>query len=275
MNVVEIGQNKNTNIEIYKYAYDFLLEILPPQLKEKDLEKYFKGDRAEFSSLKDVFIQIIHSAQNYQRMPNIIKFDERYNEIGKILYNYDYKVVADISVDEIYHRFRNEFSVSSKDTKMNSWYKWSQSVVDAAKFISNFNDVDDFKKFVKLYDYNTVTRMSLPLLISSKISGIGFALACDLLKELGYLNYPKPDVHIIDIFAQLNLSDKNPINVFEAVVKMADDCAEYDKSVTPYKIDKILWLISSGKFYLDDITIGRNKDIFISYMKNKLNKKAG
>ena len=141
MNVVEIGQNKNTNIEIYKCAYDFLLEILPPQLKEKDLEKYFKGDRAEFSSLKDVFIQIIHSAQNYQRMPNIIKFDERYNEIGKILYNYDYKVVADISVDEIYHRFRNEFSVSSKDTKMNSWYKWSRSVVDAAKFISNFNDV--------------------------------------------------------------------------------------------------------------------------------------
>ncbi len=265
----------NNNVEIYKCAYEYLLKILPDKLTEKDLEKYFKGDRAEFTSLKDVFIQIIHSAQNYQRMPNVIKFDERYNEFKKLLNDYDYKIIANMDENDLYQLFRKEFNITSKDTKMNSWYKWSKSVVDAAKFINNFNDVDDFRRFVKLYDYNTVTRMSLPLLISSKISGIGFALACDLLKELGYINYPKPDVHIIDIFVQLNLSDANPINVFEAVVKMAEDCAAYDNSVTPYKIDKILWLISSGRFYLDDITIGRNKDNFISYMNSKLNQKVG
>lgn len=260
----------NNNIEIYKCAYEYLLKILPDKLTESDLEKYFKGDRAKFKSLKDVFIQIIHSAQNYQRMPNVIKFDERYNEFKKILFDFDYTVIADMTANDLYQLFRKEFKVTSKDTKMNSWYKWSKSVIDASKFINNFKDVDDFKRFVKLYDYNTVTRMSLPLLISSKISGIGFALACDMLKELGYLNYPKPDVHIIDIFQQLNLSDDNPINVFEAVVKMADDCTSYDATVTPYKIDKILWLISSGKFYLDDITIGRNKDDFIAYTKSKL-----
>ena len=83
---------------------------------------------------------------------------------------------------------------------------------------------EDFKHFVSLYDYNTITRMSLPLLISSKISGIGFALACDFLKELGYVNYPKPDVHIVDIFTSLEHSDNNIINVFEAVIKMYEDC---------------------------------------------------
>lgn len=261
---------KQRNIAIYKYAYEYLLDILPKKLNKMDLEKYFKGDNSKFTSLKDVFIQIIRSAQNYQRMPNVIKFNERYKEIGKILNNYDYLTIANTDVSEIYQTFRKEFNITTKDSKMNSWYKWSNSVVDAAKFINNFKDVEDFKKFIKLYDYNAVTRISLPLLISSKISGIGFALACDILKELGYLNYPKPDTHIIDIFTQLGLTDNNPINVFEAVVKMADDCLSVDKSATPYKVDKILWLISSGRFYLDNIKISRKKDTFIEYTKKKL-----
>lgn len=129
---------------------------------------------------------------------------------------------------------------------------------------------EDFKHFVSLYDYNTITRMSLPLLISSKISGIGFALACDFLKELGYVNYPKPDVHIIDIFTSLELSDNNIINVFEAVIKMYEDCKEIDENITPYKIDKILWLICSGRFYMDDITINRHKEEFLINVKSLL-----
>ena len=150
---------------------------------------------------------------------------------------------------------------------MNSWYKWSKSIIDSANFIKNFKDVKDFKHFVSLYDYNTITRMSLPLLISSKISGIGFSLACDFLKELGYLNYPKPDVHIVDIFTSLGLSDDNIINVFEAVIRMYEDCKEIDSTVTPYKIDKILWIICSGRFYLDNITVNRNKEKFIKNAK--------
>ena len=129
---------------------------------------------------------------------------------------------------------------------------------------------EDFKHFVSLYDYNTITRMSLPLLISSKISGIGFALACDFLKELGYVNYPKPDVHIIDMFTSLELSDNNIINVFEAVIKMYEDCKEIDENITPYKIDKILWLICSGRFYMDDITINRHKEEFLINVKSLL-----
>mgnify|MGYP000910513740 FL=1 len=127
----------------------------------------------------------------------------------------------------------------------------------------DFENVDDFKTFVNQFDYNLHTRMALPLLISTKISGIGFSLACDCLKELGYVNYPKPDVHLIDVFSGLGLSERNPISVFEAIVRMSDDCKEIDESITPYKIDKIIWLICSGRFYQDDITIGRHKDDFI------------
>lgn len=254
---------KEKNQIIYKYACEFLKNILPRELKEEDLEKYYEGDNSKFSSLKEVFIQIIRSAQNYQGMPNIIKFNERFDDIGRILYDYDYNLISQLEVTKLYHKFRKEFNVTSKDSKMNSWFKWSTSIIDAANFIKNFKDVEGFKNFVNLYDYNTLTRRSLPLLISSKIRGIGFALACDCLKELGYLNYPKPDRHIVGIFTKLGLSDNNQMNVFDAVICMYEDCKNIDNRVTPYKIDKILWLISSGTFYLDNIDIGRHREEFI------------
>ena len=38
-----------------------------------------------------------------------------------------------------------------------------------------------------------------------------------------------------------------------------------------YTVDKTFWLISSGRFYLVDVEIGRNRDDFIREMKEILN----
>jgi len=233
------------------------------QLSLNDLNKYFIGDRQDFNSLADVYEQLIQSAQNYQSMPKVIKFRERKEKIKTIFLGYSFDEIATYTPEDLYYVLRKEFNVTSKDSKRNSWYKWSKSIIDAAKFMRDFDAVDDFKTFVNQFDYNLPTRMALPLLISTKISGIGFALACDCLKELGYVNYPKPDVHLIDVFEGLGLSEGSPVSVFEAIVRMSDDCKAIDGSVTPYKIDKIIWLICSGRFYQDNITIGRHKDDFI------------
>jgi len=37
-----------------------------------------------------------------------------------------------------------------------------------------------------------------------------------------------------------------------------------------YTVDKIFWLISSGRFYLVDINIGRKRDEFIKYAKKMI-----
>ena len=243
-----------------------MLTILPESLEKKDLDKYYVGDSKDYKTLQDVFLQLINSAQSYQRMPNVIKLDERRDIIKSILFDYDLEKIAAKKPEYFYQLFRREFNVTSKDSPQNSWRKWSKSVVDAAKFVNEFTDVDDFNHFVKLFDYNLPTRMALPLLISTKISGIGFALACDSLKELGFTNYPKPDTHLIDVFSAFELSDRTPISVFEAIVKMAEDCKSIDESVTPYKVDKIMWLICTGRFYMDDINVGRHKDEFIERM---------
>lgn len=262
---------KHKNQIVYKTAIRYLHEIKPEQISSDELEKYFVGDRRDFSTLEDVFEQIIHSTQNYQRMPNVIKYQKRREHIKSILYDFDLERISQYDVEELYQKFRYEFDVTSADNNFNSWHKWTKSIVDAAKFMSEFKNIEDFKSFLTQFDYNLLTRMAMPLLISTKISGMGFALACDCLKELGYTNYPKPDIHLIQVFVGAGLSSNNPISVFEAIVRMAEDCKEIDPEVTPYKIDKVIWLICSGRFYLDSISIKKHKEEFINLVDKELN----
>ena len=49
-------------------------------------------------------------------------------------------------------------------------------------------------------------RPALPLLLVQEIDGFGFALACNFLRELGYENFSKPDVHLRKIFWVTGLS---------------------------------------------------------------------
>ena len=177
---------------------------------------------------------------------------------------YDIQAVSEMAVEDLYKEFRHRFNVTTPDNKHCSWYKWSCSIVDSAKFVSGFKDINDFDEFVKRFDYNVTSRIALPLLIQSRIRGIGFALACDLLKEMGYTNYPKPDVHMIDIFESLGLCEHDPISVFEAIVSMADDCKSVEPDITPYRVDKVFWLICSGNFYKENPAIrvkGQKKEL--------------
>lgn len=73
--------------------------MLPEEITDERLQDYFVGDSRDFSSLKDVFIQLIHSAQNYQRMPNVIKFDQRKEDMSDVLYDYDFYKIKDMDVD--------------------------------------------------------------------------------------------------------------------------------------------------------------------------------
>lgn len=104
------------------------------------------------------------------------------------------------------------------------------------------------------------------MLLSKEIDGFGFALACDFLKELGYRDYPKPDVHLIKIFSSLGLSESDEqYDVYKSIIEMSEVVGE-----DAYTVDKIFWLISSGRFYLVNVNTGRNRDKFIRLMKKEL-----
>jgi len=119
--------NKEKNQRVYSLAYNYLLDIMPKQLNVNNLYKYFIGDRRDFSSLSDVYEQLIQSAQNSQGMPNVIKFSERKERIRNILFDYSFTQIIKYNVEDLYQIFRNEFNVTSKDSNRNSWRKWSKS----------------------------------------------------------------------------------------------------------------------------------------------------
>lgn len=254
--------------KFYVVSYYFLLEILPKEIDKDDLEKKYFNPKSKFNTLEDLFERMIISAQNYQRMPNVINFKDKKEKIKQLLFDYNLLEISKISRDDLYAKFQREFKlhITAKNKKQDSWYKWSQSIIDSASFLTSFKDVNDFKKFIDLFQYNVETKTALPLLISTKIFGMGFPLACDFLKEIGYTDFPKPDVHIKDIVKVLlkielgtEISD---ISAYEIIIDIATK-----SNVSPYKLDKILWLICSGKFYEHDIKIKSNKEEFI----NRLN----
>ncbi len=104
------------------------------------------------------------------------------------------------------------------------------------------------------------------MLLSYEIDGFGFPLACDFIKELGYWDFGKPDVHLKKIFAALQLSPtENDYQVFKAIVRVARSVG-----VTSYNVDKLFWLIGSGNFYLDKIKVGQHRGEFIEYAQREL-----
>ena len=81
-----------------------------------------------------------------------------------------------------------------------------------------------------------------------------FPLVCNALKELGYSEYPKPDVHLIDVISAAGFCEPDEFAVFETIVNISNEVQHKgDKTATPYKVDKIIWLICSGNFNLDNV----------------------
>ena len=119
--------------------------------------------------------------------------------------------------------------------------------------MGQFKSGPDFLAWVQTFDDDSRKRAALPLLLSKEIDGFGFALGCDFLKRLGFLNFAKPDVHVKAITKGLKLSIEtaNDYVVFKDVVRIAAHC---DK--TPYDVDTLFWLVGSGRFDLHP-SIGR------------------
>jgi len=157
-------------------------------------------------------------------------------------------------------------------TSRSIWPHYCQTILSAAQFMAQFSRADEFYQWVDFFDHDDRARAALPLLLGREIDGFGFALACDFLKELGYINFAKPDVHLRGIFVGLRLCPEKPgdYEVFKAVVRVAKNA-----EVTPYNADKLFWLIGSGYFY-DDKHIGKKGKIgshkadFIAYAQRRL-----
>ena len=250
---------------IYNKAVNFLNEICPSEIK-KDLNSYFNVKKT-FKSKEDILHGLLFSLQNRQMSLNVIGLDKENKKetFSKILFDFDSsKILNSYNDKTLLNKFNKSFTIKNLESKNNLWRLYSKSVIAACRFIERFNSIEDFNKFVDRFNYNELSSAALPMLLEREIIGLGFPLACDFLKELGYSEYPKPDVHIKDIFVAFGLCENNDYSAYKAVIEMAKIVNE-----TPYKVDKIFWLIGSGYFYSHNINIGRHKEQFISKVINE------
>jgi len=248
-------------MEIFNEARKYLLSF--PEINGEILNKhlnYWKGKKPK--DLNELFKRMVEQAPNRQGMPNSIG---EVNRISGSVFGWNYKKVLSEygSWKELFRAIKKSGYTPPgrmvENAPKSHWAQFCKSVISIAEFVSTFEEIEDFNKFVEAFYLNEKTRVALPLLLSEEIHGYGFALACDSLKENGYPEFVKPDVHIKYLFRELGLSSgKSSFQVFRDVIK-------FSKSIDkmPYEVDKLFWLVGSGSFYLEDIKINTNKKQFV------------
>lgn len=255
-------ENKKQIMQVmYDEAKVMLNELCP---KDVDLKKYFNLEKS-FKTKNDILFTLLISLQDKQMSYNVIGIlrPERKEIFRKLLFDFDCNMILNnYNEESLLITFSKNFIINNIDSKQNLWRLYAKSIISAAKYLDIFNSAEEFDIFVKKYSDN---KIELITLLQNKIYGLGFALACNFLKDLGYSEYSKPDVHIKDIFLVFDLCANDDYSVFNSVAEMSkivDDSA--------FNIDRLFWLICSGKLYLDDVNIGRHKEEFIDRVMNKL-----
>ena len=237
------------------------------------------------SGEKSIVKRLCSSLQNSGQMSNSIKFNKDRNNrclIESVVCNYEASkfVKSFNSWVEVYcaltEEGKNDNGVEkgfNKGIAKSNWEKYAKGLFEGIHFLTD-NDKNGFKRIRALIKKsNTVETVSKDMIdeisdISKHISGLGFALTCDWLKECGCTWLVKPDTHIVEVYKHLvgvdNVSNKDLIiDMFDYARLIRKELG--DKSMTAYKLDKMIWLVCTGNFYQYDIQIGR--DLIIKLVK--------
>lgn len=266
--------------QAYELAKGYLPSLNIDGVTESLIEKYLNplSLNPKPTSKTGLFQRILESAQNANMKAGVIgKSIGGVGRLSLVLANFDSKAVLakygdswEAVLDDIVKKLNPRGQI--RRTPRSIWPHYCQTILSAAQFVEQFASADDFFKWVDFFDQDERARASLPMLLSHEVVGLGFALSCDFLKELGYVNFPKPDVHLRDIFTALELcEDKNDdYHLFKAIIRVSANA-----NVTPYNADKVFWLVGSGYFY-EDLHIGSNgrignhKQAFIEFARRKI-----
>ncbi len=259
----------------FELACNFLNKLFEENKVDKSvLEKYLKpGVKPE--SLNRLYMRFLESAKNRNMMTKVINsvigdienLDEILENFNpqKITKKYpsvlDWKLISNKIIE------KRKPKKKPRTTNRSLWPQFCKSIISSARFLSRFQDQNEFYAWLSPFDTDDITRASVAMLLSYEIDGFGFPLACDFLKEIGYENFGKPDVYLIRFFDELKLCEsKRDYDVFKAVLRLSKNVCK-----KPYEVDKIFWLIGSGYFYLEtpELRLGQQDKEFIKYAKKQ------
>jgi hypothetical protein len=251
---------------LYKYGYDYLVSKIGQSALEQKLNHY-RQHKAD--TMEDVFWYLINSLTNKVGMRATIG---DVDVLGDYLFCFDPYQTHDHYKDDwekLFKKIQDNYTPPGPmkiKNKNSYWVIFCKGILSGAEFLSQFESYDAFDEFVNSFAFNDISIGALPILLDQEVFGMGFPIACDWLKEIGYFNYCKPDTHTIDIlFGAGVASNQDNYTVFITMVRMAKVNDE-----PPAVIDRLLWLIGSGKYVEKNEKITRQKAAFIQNIRPKL-----
>lgn len=269
-----MGNDKARHRLAFKLAREYLLRFQDEGVTASVLKRYLKPASNRPTNLAGLYKRLLDSAQNSNMKSGVVgKAIRGFDNLGRVLDGFSpSKVTARYGGDwkkllkDIERRLHPAGKI--RKTKRSIWPNFCKCILSSASFMVQFKNARDFYAWASFFDRDARSRISLPLLMAAEIHGVGFALACDFLKELGYEGFPKPDVHLRKIFEGLGFCPKGSSDLMlcREIIRLAEDAG-----ITPYEADKTFWLVGSGRFYLDERTVGRkglvstNREEFIRW----------
>lgn len=233
-------------------------------------------------SNESIVERLCSSLQNSGQMRNSIMFNEKNKEnrdkIKEAVCDYDSAIFFKryANWESLYDSFiknglkdngrnRQVKKEYSNNIPLTNWEKYAKGLFEGINFLANNNGFEIVKGLIDLTStINKITDIEINKIktISNYIPGFGLALTCDWLKECGCTWLVKPDIHIIEVYKHLINSENDKIKNEDLIIDMFDYSIliqhEVDKSMTAYKLDKMIWLICTGDFYQYNIKIGRD-----------------
>lgn len=255
----------------YLTAKKFLIrELARPDAKEV-LESYLAlPDQSDKPiPLSKLYMRLLSSAQNANMKSAVVGGAiGGVQNLGKVLFRFNPRKVEHAFADDPEDLLEQIVQILKprgqiRTTPRSIWPKYCKTILSAAKFLAQFKNGEDFYEWANYFYADQRSMAALPMVLSAEIDGIGYPLACDFLKELGFVSYGKPDVHVMEIFSGIGLCEESasPYHVQKVIAKIAEA-----SGVSPYNVDKVFWLIGSGRFYKHPHigNIGRKKEKFIA-----------
>lgn len=173
--------------------------------------------------------------------------------------------------------------------------RYARGLIEAANYLKNggLNDINNAIE-LEVGDGTPAEMNKAANVLRQKIHGMGVALSRDFLKECGCIWMAKPDTHLVTVLKQINdIAIETVVNenfdpehkvrdanqfcevVYSLAMGARSKVGEGGQRITPYRIDKMIWLICTGDFYLEGKSeeqesrgdgVHSHRDILIRYL---------
>lgn len=272
-----ISISTNNLKAVYEVGYNLLqqkyassresLDLFKQQLYKPTVIQRLEREGRKKIGIADLYEEILLSLRNRLFMANVVK-EEDVSRLKKCLQDFNpHDVVMVYKKDsEIKRAIRNSLLKPVSQIQLS---KYARGAYEGAKFLCGFDNAEEFFRFANQYDKTIGDRWMLATHIATQINGMGTALACNFLKEIGLVRYSKPDTQVIGLLKEADLSPTDQYAAFWTMSKIAEAA-----SVNDYTVDKVLWLIATSRWTEDvNSKMSRNqgaelKNQFVSAITN-------